>query len=81
MADPTIVLNYVYCGACRCTRLVPPCPCECHVDSVRAAAPDLLAALIAIVKVIDRADDRECPAAALEMARAAIKKAEGRSNG
>lgn len=30
-----------------------------------AAAPDLLAALVALVKVIDRADDRECPAAAL----------------
>lgn len=43
-----------------------------------AAAPELLAALKAIVKVIDRADDRECPVAALEMARAAIKRAEGK---
>ena len=42
-----------------------------------AAAPDLLAALIAVLKVIDRADDRGCPAGALEMARAAIARAEG----
>jgi len=42
------------------------------------AERDLLAALVALVKVIDRADDRECPAAALEMARAAIQKAEGK---
>ena len=44
-----------------------------------AAAPDLLAALIAVLKVIDRADDRGCPAGALEMARAAIARAEGPS--
>lgn len=44
-----------------------------------AAAPELLAACAALVGVIDRKPDRECPAAALEIARAAIAKAEGRA--
>jgi len=53
---------------------------DCHWTDARliASAPDLLAALIAVLKVIDRADDRGCPAGALEMARAAIARAEGR---
>lgn len=42
-----------------------------------AAAPELLAALENYIRVADRADDRECPAAVLAQARAAVAKAKG----
>lgn len=54
-------------------------PLESDEDwSLAIAAPELYGALKDIIGVIDRRPDRECGVAALDAARAAIAKAEGK---
>ena len=62
--------------------IADPCGQETLADHAEnlnliAAAPDLLRACEAFIAGIDRTDERECGAATIQMARAAIAKARG----